>query len=293
MVKAYSSQVNIRNVSFSSNYGQNGLIELIDKSKMYLMNCTFGNNGHWYYMMSGILVKSNSSAVISHNIFVRNRAAFGAVLCVFLGGSAIVTNSVFHNNGAQRGGVINIHDQPNLLFKKKHDIFASQLYKTKLFNTAIQNRVSNNFSTCFQQFLTAEEALINNGHYACMVSSSTFIRNHGLEGGGVVYVQGRHIHIENSNFTRNFGGFKGAVREYQNATINIKCTVFKNNCAVIGAAIAAEYSVFLSMNQIKFDFNDYWNFGIATAFQLGSYCKIRISNFFYKQCKCSCGIECR
>ena len=66
VVKAYSSQVNIRNVSFLSNYGLNGLIELLDKSKMYLTNCTFDNNGHWYYMKSAILVKSNSSAVISH-----------------------------------------------------------------------------------------------------------------------------------------------------------------------------------------------------------------------------------
>ena len=105
LIKAHSSQVNIRNVSFSSNYGLDGLIELLDESKMYLMNCTFDNNGHWYYMKSTILVKSNSSAVISHSTFVRNRASFGAALCVFPSGSTIVTNSVFHNNGAQRGGV--------------------------------------------------------------------------------------------------------------------------------------------------------------------------------------------
>ena len=266
VVKVYSSEVTIRNVFFSSNYGQNDLIELLDESKMYLMNCTFDNNCHWYYMMSGILVKSNSSAVISHSRFVRNRAAFGVALCVFSSGSAIVTNSVFYNNGAQRGGVINIQDQPNVLFKKERDIFASKLHKTKLFNTEIQNRVLNNISTRFQQFLTAEEALMNNCHYGCMVSSSTFIRNHGLESGGVIYVQGRHIHIENSNFTRNLGGFGGAVMGYQNTTINIKCTAFKDSHAVIGAAIAAEYSVNLSMDQIKFGYNDYWNFGTGTAF---------------------------
>ena len=280
VVKAYSSQVNIRNVSFSFNYGLNGIIELLDKSNMYLMNCTFDNNGHWYYMKSAILVKSNSSAVISHSRFVRNRAAFGAALCVFPSGSTMVTNSVFQNNDAQRGGVINIHDQPNLLLKKERDTFASQLHKTKSFGIEIPNRVSNDFLTHFQPFFTVDDTMNNNLHHACIVNSSIFMRNYGFESGGVIYVQGRSVHIENSNFTRNLGGFGGAVRGCQNATINVKATIFKNNRALIGATIAAEYSVILSMDQIRFDYNDDWNL-TGTAFRLISYSKIRISNSIF------------
>ena len=126
------------------------------------------------------------------------------------------------------------------------------------------------FQLSFQQFLTAEEALNNIVHYACIVNNSTFMRNHGLESGGVIYVQGRSVYIENSNFIRNLGGFGGAVRGCQNATINVKGTTFKNDRAFIGAAIAVEFSVILSMDQIRYDYNDYWNL-TGTAFRLGSY----------------------
>ena len=159
-------------------------------------------------------------------------------------------------------------------------MFASQLHKTKSFSTEIQNRVSNHFSTHFQQFLTVEETLKNIVYYTCMVSNSTFMRNHGLESGGVIYVQGRSIHIENSNFTRNLGGFGGAIRGYQNATINVKGTTFKNNGAVIGAAIAVEYSVILNMAHIIYDYNEHCNI-TGTAFRLSSYSKIRITNSFF------------
>ena len=280
VVKACCSQVNIRNAFFSRNYGLNGLIELLDNSNMSLINCTSENNGHWYYMRSSILVKSKSSAVISQSRFIKNIASFGAALCVFPGASAIVVDSVFHDNCAQRGAVINIHDQLNLTLQKEPKNTASKLLKTKPYSIEIQNKISNNLSIHVQHLSTVQETLNDVVHYGCIVNSSIFMRNHGFESGGVIYVQNRTVYIENSNFTRNLGGFGGAIRGFQNAVINMKGTTFKNDRAVLGAAIAAEYSVILRMDQIIFDYDDDWNL-TGSAFRLGSYSSMKISNSFF------------
>ena len=103
IVKAKSSQVKISNVSFRYNHGQQGLIEVMENSKLQITNSKFYRNGHWFFALSTIVLRSGSESFVSNCVFKRNKAVYGSAICSFPRTSITVVNSTFNTTMVTKG----------------------------------------------------------------------------------------------------------------------------------------------------------------------------------------------
>ena len=291
IVKAMASKLKILRSIFISNYGHCGLIEIMNHSKLIIKNSKFENNSHFFFMISTILIRPNSSAFLSNTTFLNNMAALGAALCSFPKSNIFVKNCTFLNNIAQRGGAISCHDQ-----------FAAQESNVK-HNTSISpliSRLSTKFShlpsiDSMKKFDNKTLSLLkiyrsqvklnsklffNTTMTKCIIINSTFENNHVIEAGGAIYVQGRILEVHNSSFVANKGGFGGSISGEDSADINIMKCRFRNDFSIMGSSIFIEQSVKLSVDHSYFDYND-TSYATGAKILAFNYCNITVNNSYF------------
>ena len=239
-------------------------------------------------MMSIIVVRSWSSAVLSNCTFFSNAAAFGAALCSFPKTKILVKNCHFLNNTGQRGGVINCHDQHTLEgfneTKMINLITADPKYvHREFFNlNYVLNRTSfnereiglNNVS-----IYTEFQSAISDTFSKCVISGNLFQYNSGIESGGSIYVQGRSVDILNSSFKTCHAGIGGAIRVYK-AKARVKQCLFENNVSPLGGSINMEHFSSLLMENTVFNYHKEPMASGAGIFASGR-SKLKIKNSYF------------
>ena len=262
VLEAIDSQISIQDSSFDWNIGHHGIIEILQGSHLFVANSKFENNGIFLYSLSLIVVKTNSSAILSNCYFASSVAACGSV-CSFPNTSILVQNSTFSNNTGERGSSINCHNK--ITMNTVPDIN---------FNSININETENGQSLEGKWQLEEfdSKSMISAKYSGSCVVMGTVIKN-SFSADGTLHVQGRSVEISDSNFTTNVGGFGGgAIKGSEGAIINISKSRLVNNQGMIGSSIAIQDSTVLNISNCVIHYHDpkhFTGFGIhATNFSV-------------------------
>ena len=110
ILKAMFSLVYVQDIFCSNSVGSDGLIQILNGSKLYLENSDFEDNGN-IFTLSTISIKFHSSAVVFNSTFVSNSAVDGAAINCYFNSSIEVRMSGFDSNTATKGSAINCKDK--------------------------------------------------------------------------------------------------------------------------------------------------------------------------------------
>ena len=256
VLKATQSNVSIQQANFSGNVGHNGVIEIGNGSSLTIKHSSFENNGHWFFALSTILVKSKSSARVENCTFISNSAANGAGVCSMANTSIIVDNSSFFNNSGQLGSSINCNDQLN----NDHGFDLSYIQTRSMFKlmTPTLPRVPMDKSTLYKNhsFMWKSNVQVINDpseYSKCSINRSVFRNNEAYVHGGAIYIQGRSAEVTESYFEYNIGGLTGgAISSYNKARVKITNSLIKNNQAILGSAVSSRESVMMFISNCSF-----------------------------------------
>ena len=249
VLEAIGSRVRVQDSSFNWNIGHHGIIEILQGSQLFITNSEFENNGIFLYSLSLIVVRTNSSAILSNCYFANSVAACGLV-CSFPTTSILVQNSTFSNNTGTRGSSINCHNKINMTTVPKN-------YFNSNNNKEAENDHSLERTWELEEFNSKPilETVSAKDTAKCIVKE--IVIKNSFSADGNLYVQGRSVEISDSNFTTNVGGlFGGALKGSEGAIIKIFNCRLVNNQAMTGSFISIEDSTVLDIRNSIIHYND-------------------------------------
>ena len=204
ILNAISSNVTLWNVTCSQNYATNGLIQIENRSELYVENSHFEKNGYKVLTSSVFLIKLNSFVSISNCTFVENVALRGSCLTVYFRTTVIITNSTFLYNAAVKGGSIYIDETGTTLYSKDSHLNGLDNELQNIFAKKSHNQIKN------AKELNETQIGIGNSSNAettkLIISHCDFINGTSpLTEGGVLYIIGSSMEIifTQSNFILN------------------------------------------------------------------------------------------
>ena len=227
IIKASSTDVIVQDTNFTRNVGREGVIYILNGSKLQLQNCNLIENGHWYFAESTILLKSNSTVVVVDCYFYGNYASTGGCIRSYPGTNLIVENSTLTKNRADQGGVIYCEgilahkgENSNLKLAAEAD--------TYLLNQHNLENVQND----------------NKGKCPCIIKGSHLEENKGIVSGGSVFLKQTSATLFNNTFIYNSATTLGGSLVAYNSQVDVYDSSFLFNWVLLqgGALHIANHS---------------------------------------------------
>ena len=212
ILNAISSIVDIQDIFCSNNSGSQGLIQVLNGSKLYLVNSDFEDNGN-IFSLSCISIRFNSSATVFNSTFVSNVAIDGAALNCYFNSSIEVRMSSFKANSATNGGAI--------------------ICKDVMENGSRNNKNAGQFSGSFCTIIDCYfyfEIIISGGHLYLKGVSATVV-NTIFGTSGTAYHEGAIVAVDYTNLS------------IINCTFGISSYPLTGPMAIIGAIIYSQNEV--------------------------------------------------
>ena len=295
ILNAIKSKVVFKNVHFTTNQGQNGLIQILNGSSLHMELSSFEYNENKNNQTESIvLVKYDSNVYVTNCTFHGNKAHTGGSFYFCCGINVTIEDTVFTNNEALSGGAIFSQNHVNIVSLR--NIFKGNLARARQDANKIMHRHSlyynlggaitfisdhsrNSLCEIHACIFLANEAFLKGGAIYFMfgnsyIFDSNFTWNNAGKYGGAIAVDGRSkITIINSNILKNKASMAGALSILNNVNVELSNVLFKGNVPSKGApsiyassysVVAAFYCTFSDMNfgsksiQISSEHNSTW-----------------------------------
>ncbi len=246
------SRLTLENSRFSDNWVSSGLslIEIRDESRVNINRVDFLDN----FVGNGtIKVQSRSHVLVNDSVFLSNKALEngGCFLIEDYSSAAIIGSNFTNNQAHQHGGVLFQHRNSATLIGE-HNVF--------MYNIADR-----------------EGGVVTSYGYAELtVTKSVFIQNEAIVGGCFVVDRNNSVQIYDSVFQDNYAvASSGAIQCFDDCTLRVINSTFRNNSANDGGAVASRIRSNLYFSECTF-YNNTSHISDTGAIVIANKCTLTI-----------------
>ena len=246
--------------------GRGAAISITSGENLYVNNVTFNSNIVDYSpkgYSGGAIYVSKGKLYVYNSTFIKNQVKqtfYGGAIYLKDGAEGFIYNSNFSNNSAFLGGAIYASTDCSI------SVEGSIFYANNVYGNGATTRYggaiySNKYMTVSNSYFVSNLACGGGALYsplddeeAIVVTNSTFYYNVAADGNGGAILAIGGVNVKDSKFVENdaFGsrdylGFGGAIYGYD---VDVNYTVFTNNSAKEGSAVAGNGSLNVSYSSL-------------------------------------------
>ena len=203
-LRSIGSHVKIINTKFRQNIGKNGLIQILNDSRLELEHSSFENNGigNGYNISHGSLISIsfNSLGLVKNCTFEGNKGKHGACVHCDKSSQLLLHDSLFVNNTGSVGGAIYCGVTDTTKRNKEYCCYGNNTKRWEQ-NAAGKHTLHCSFKNC-----TFRNNVAYDGKSLCVRSASA--------------------HIYNCSFEQTIPKYGGLVHGIQHSNITIDKTIF-------------------------------------------------------------------